>query len=779
MSIFWQTPSGPPLPTINQSVQSAPRNSSFPPNYLSTFASPPVPGAITYRFWDTLPTDLATLRTWSNTNSVAPSYTNNMFVDERTITTNSYPWNIIPLDDHYMGQIIGYLTAPESGNYRFGIACDDHAILYLGTTDQRSSKREICNYNGSSGRWQLGANASQLSANIALEAGKRYYIEAVYRDGTGGDGVTIAWYTPSMAAATAAWPPSPANTQSATEPYIIPSMYMSTFNTFGNVFLKTDLSASTSAAESTQPTLRVVADGTRPYAYQWYKDGAPIPGATNASYTLPFVRQTDQGAGFSVVVSNNFSSVTSVVAALTVTADSVKPTVASVGSLFKQVVEVRLSEPVTKVSAEALANYELRNSAGAVVAINSAVQDANDAAHVTLQTAAMPETDLMQLAVQNLADLSPAANVMVPQTNAFRANNFDALTRINNTQAFAASAAGSQFGMTAGGSDIWDTADQFVFAHKTLTGNFDYKVQGVSLPPVNQWCKMGIMARSDTSAGARNAFVAFTPFSPAQNTYTPQIRDLTGGASTSSDVAGTMLNAGLQPGIAARPNVAYPSWVRLQRIGNVFYYYYGKDGTNWTWWTSYDSSASAEGALPATLQVGLALTSHDTARTVDGLMDSFTAVNDGPLFVALQPTNTTVVEGGTAVFTVAAGGRTPYYYQWRKNNVDIPNATNATLSLPRVSFCTDNGAQITCRLSNGYNETVTSAVAVLTVIQDTTPPTVAYYVTPKINLTTNEVKLLFSEWVDRDYRPGRKQLQDLQRRRKRAAGCFRCCTCRG
>jgi hypothetical protein len=129
-------------------------------------------------------------------------------------------------------------------------------------------------------------------------------------------------------------------------------------------------------------------------------------------------------------------------------------------------------------------------------------------------------------------------------------------------------------------------------------------------------------------------------------------------------------------------------------------------------------------------------------------MDSFSAGNDTPLFVALQPTNTTVVEGGTAVFTTAGGGKSPYFYQWRKNNVDIPNETNATLSLPRVSFCTDNGAQITCRLSNGYNETANSAVAVLTVIPDTNAPTMAFHVTPKVNISTNEVKLLFSEWVD-------------------------------
>lgn len=748
ISVFWQTPSGAPLPTANQSVQASTEPFLIPAQYLSTFANPPVLGGITFRIWDTLPTDLATLRTWSNTNSVAPSYTNNMFVDERIITTNSYPWNLIPMENHYMGQIIGYLTAPETGNYRFAIASDDHSILYLGTTAQRSSKREICNYNGSTGRWNLGAQANQLSANIALVAGQRYYIEAVYRDGTGGDGVTIAWYTPSMVTGGMPFPPDPANSEAATRPYIIPAQYVSTFNTFGNVFLKTDLPTTVTAAESTRPTLSVAADGTRPYSYQWYKNDEPIAGATAASYTLPFLRQVDNGDTFRVVVANNFSSVTSVVAAVTVTADTTKPTVASVGSLFKQVVDVRFSEPVTAATATALGNYSLVTSAGTPVAISGAMQDPNDATHVTLQTAAMPETDLMRLTVQNIADLSPAANVMTPQTKEFRANNFDALTRINNTQAFSAMADGDRIYMTAGGSDIWGTADQFAFLHKTVTGNFDYKVQGISLDTVNQWCKMGPMARISTAANARNNAALFTPLVPAQNTYTPQVRETIGGSSTSSDTAGTPLNGGLQGGVTARPTIAYPSWLRLQRIGNVINYYYGTTGTNWTYWTYYDSNNSPEGPLPATLEVGLALTSHDTALTVNGIMASFTAVNDGALRFTVQPTNATVLENTTATFYSAAGGSTPYFYQWFKNNSPVPDATNAVLSLPRVSHCTDNNALIYCQLSNGYGETVNSTVATLTVPLDNVRPTVGYYTMPKINLTANEVKLYFSEWVD-------------------------------
>lgn len=705
-------------------------------------------GAISFRVYNTtFATDLATLRTaTTNSPTANATYTNNLFSEERVITTNSYPWNLAPLRDNYVGQIIGYLTAPETGNYRFGIASDDHSILYLGFTDQRSSKREICNYNGSTGRWNLGAQANQLSGNIALVAGQRYFFEAVYRDGTGNDGATVAWYTPSMVANGDVFPPATANNEAATTPYVIPATYVSTFNAFGNVVLKTNLPAAFSAAESTRPTLRVVADGSTPYAYQWYRGGAPIAGATASTYTLPYVRPADNNATFQVIVTNNFSSVTSVLAALTVTTDSTKPTVASAGSLFKQTIEVRLSEPVTPVTASNPANYLLSSSAGTPVAISSAVPDINDMAHVTLRTAALPETDLMKLVVLNLADLSAAANVMNPATNSIRANNFDALERINNTQAYSATAVGDQILMTAGGSDIWGTADQCAFLYRTVTGNFDYKIQGLSLQTVNQWCKMGLMVRASTNANERNAFNAFTPLTPSQNTYSPQIRDAAGANSFSSDVAGTILNLGLQGGVAARPTVAYPSWVRLQRIGNTLYWYYGTTGTNWTFWTYYDSAATAE-ALPNQLLLGLALTSHDTARTVDGVMASFSAVNDVPLYLTREPTNTLVIEGSSTNFYAAVGGTTPYLYEWRKDNNPIPDATNATLVLTRVPF-SDNGALISCRVSNPYGQTVTTSNALLTVTKDGLAPTVRYYLLPKININATEVKLLFSEPMD-------------------------------
>jgi hypothetical protein len=68
-------------------------------------------------------------------------------------------------------------------------------------------------------------------------------------------------------------------------------------------------------------------EGPAPLQYQWVRDGAIIPGATNQLYTVESVRLTDQGAGFSVVLSSSCQVLTSKVATLNVRASELPPVV--------------------------------------------------------------------------------------------------------------------------------------------------------------------------------------------------------------------------------------------------------------------------------------------------------------------------------------------------------------------------------------------------------------------------------------------------------------------
>ena len=74
-------------------------------------------------------------------------------------------------------------------------------------------------------------------------------------------------------------------------------------------------------------TFSVTATGTAPLSYQWKKNGTAISGAISSSYTTPATTSSDNGAQFTVVVSNTVGSATSAAASLTVNAAPVAPSI--------------------------------------------------------------------------------------------------------------------------------------------------------------------------------------------------------------------------------------------------------------------------------------------------------------------------------------------------------------------------------------------------------------------------------------------------------------------
>ena len=77
--------------------------------------------------------------------------------------------------------------------------------------------------------------------------------------------------------------------------------------------------ASASVLVGAGVTFSVTAGGTAPFTYQWQLNGAPIFGATAASYVLASAQLTDAGA-YTVTVTNGAGSATSAAAGLTVSA---------------------------------------------------------------------------------------------------------------------------------------------------------------------------------------------------------------------------------------------------------------------------------------------------------------------------------------------------------------------------------------------------------------------------------------------------------------------------
>ncbi len=99
------------------------------------------------------------------------------------------------------------------------------------------------------------------------------------------------------------------------------ALYKVIYNKTTTPFI-TNHPASLTVAEGGSAVFTVSSLGTTPFTYQWQKDGVNIPGETNPVLTLNNVAPED-GADYSVIVSNSAGNTTSNVATLTVIANTI------------------------------------------------------------------------------------------------------------------------------------------------------------------------------------------------------------------------------------------------------------------------------------------------------------------------------------------------------------------------------------------------------------------------------------------------------------------------
>ncbi len=99
--------------------------------------------------------------------------------------------------DRYAARIRGYVCPPTTGNYTFWVSGDDAAELWLSTDDSPSKKVRIAFLTSWTNQRQWDKFTSQKSVAIRLEAGKRYYIEALHKEDWGGDHLAVGWQLPN------------------------------------------------------------------------------------------------------------------------------------------------------------------------------------------------------------------------------------------------------------------------------------------------------------------------------------------------------------------------------------------------------------------------------------------------------------------------------------------------------------------------------------------------------------------------------------------------------
>ncbi len=110
-----------------------------------------------------------------------------------TGSTLTSPANIA---DNFGGRVSALICVPITGNYTFWVAGDDGTELRLSTDTTRANATTIASVPGYSGITEWTKYPQQQSSPISLVAGKQYYLEANYKEGGGGDHVSVGWTLP-------------------------------------------------------------------------------------------------------------------------------------------------------------------------------------------------------------------------------------------------------------------------------------------------------------------------------------------------------------------------------------------------------------------------------------------------------------------------------------------------------------------------------------------------------------------------------------------------------
>jgi len=168
--------------------------------------------------------------------------------------------------------------------------------------------------------------------------------------------------------------------------------------------------------------------------------------------------------------------------------------------------------------------------------------------------------------------------------------------------------------MTATGADIWNTADQFHYAFKTLTGPGSIVAKVLSVDITDPWAKAGVMIRDTLAAGSKFAAVYITPTDTdgtATNGCTFQAR-------LDTDVAATS-DSGVRT--AEQQAIIAPYWVKLERdVAGNFRASYSADGSTWRQMSWNPQSIS----MNSNVYIGLAVTSHNAGATCQAKFSNVT-----------------------------------------------------------------------------------------------------------------------------------------------------------
>ncbi len=398
-------------------------------------------------------------------------------------------------------------------------------------------------------------------------------------------------------------------------------------------------------------TFSVVATGTGPLMYQWSRNGAAISGAASSSYTISTAAVSDNGAQFSVLISNTAGSTTSSTATLSVKAAVVAPTI-TMQPLAQSVTAGQAATFAVATTGTAPMSYQWNRN-------GSAIGGANSSSYTTALTTSSDDGANYTVLVGN-----SAGNV----------TSIPALLTVK--------AAGPAPGCLLS-SGTWVNSPLAQVQTGSFRIVFDATPSASSVDAVTGLSTNGAAAYQDLAVIVRfNSTRTIDAINGSSYTTTPAI----------PYSAGIAYHFILDVNIAAHTYDAYVMQGAAQTA----------IGTQLAFRT--------EQAAATTLGFVSAMTAPGS-HTVCNIATSAAAATAPS--ITTQPVGRTVSAGQTASFSVTASGTATLTYQWTKNGAAISGATSASYTTAATTT-SDNGAQFGVTISNAAGS-VTSNSAPLTV----------------------------------------------------------------
>ncbi|WCJ61180.1 immunoglobulin domain-containing protein [Fontisphaera persica] len=633
-----------------------------------------------------------------------------------------------PYRQNYGARMRGFFIPVVSGNYHFFIRSDDASELYVNPNGPSADgKVRVAYETGCCNAFQEPGTAIQTSTNtFALVAGRPYYVEAVYKEGTGGDWCQVA--------ARRVGDPTPANQLvpilETGVPYLPPGLYGQ------NTFLAEPQDITRESPASFTLSALAANSLNVPLSYQWQRnDGAgfvDIPNARGRNLSFTNVTVAENGAQFRVIVAAGDTAITSRVATVTITPDVTGPQVVNARREANlTTITINFTEPLDPVNATTVGNYQVcdafvpnrcLNILGATLTNNNTT--------VILDTEMPDLAGTYQLRLSGVTDVH--GNVIRPPTTVplrIVASFQEGLYGYTGAQDTQLRQANPDDNYNTATSLLVDASDgggvvQVLVAFRNLFGTGPGQIPpGVTLRSATLRL-FSIDANADTP-GPVYLHLMLVPWDSANVTY----NSLTAGVATNGVEATTNNYGSIVPNF---PNPNGTTWQTrdVDVLSSLQAWASGQVANNgWvlinvnTDGYRFSSSEYSEVQYRPLLMV-----EYEPGTEVQ------------PVQIVSQPAPTTTVNEGAAVnLSVSVSGTRPEF-QWYKDGQVLSGATNATLTLANVNE-TFSGRYF-CIVSNFAPSIVQSADAVVVVNPDTNRPVV---VSALATTNLSEIRVVFNK----------------------------------